>query len=70
VDYAAVAATAKSIVEGKPYHLVERGRPRRVGFLKKFRVESVTVRIRKFSVPQAESVGVEISVLHEIAEDL
>ena len=60
-DYAAVAATAKSIVEGKPYHLVEAIADRVASaLLKQFAVTSVTIRIRKFSVPQAESVGVEI----------
>lgn len=62
VDYAAAVMLAKRTAEGKPYRLVEAIAERvATALLKTFRVESVTIRIRKFSVPQAESVGVEIT---------
>lgn len=61
VDYAAAAILAKRIAEGKPYKLVEAIADRvATALLKTFRVTAVTIRIRKCSVPQAESVGVEI----------
>lgn len=62
VDYAAAAALAKKITEGRPYKLVEAIAERiAAALLKSFTVDAVSVRIRKFSVPQAESVGVEIT---------
>lgn len=63
VDYAAAALLAKRIAEGKPYRLVEAiAESVAAALLRVFpAVHSVTIRIRKFSVPQAESVGVEIT---------
>ena len=62
VDYAAAAALAKKIAEERPYTLVETIAERvAAALLKSFTVDAVSVRIRKFSVPQAESVGVEIT---------
>ena len=62
VDYAAVAREVKRLVESRSFKLVEtmaeavaqavRGR---------FELKQVRVRIRKFSVPGAASVGVEIT---------
>ncbi len=61
VDYAKAAMLAKRITEERPYKLVEAIAERvAAALLKSFRVEAVTIRVRKFSVPQAESVGVEI----------
>lgn len=59
IDYAAVALAVKRFVEGRPFRLVERmaeGVAQRV--LDRFRPARVRIRIRKFSVPGAESVGV------------
>lgn len=62
VDYAAAAALAKALTEGRAYQLVEAVAERvAAALLKKFRVETVTIRVRKFSVPQAGSVGVEVT---------
>ena len=63
VDYAAAAALAKKITEERSYKLVEAIAERVVAaLLTRFRtVTAVSVGIRKFSVPHAESVGVEIT---------
>ena len=63
VDYAHAAMLAKRIAEERPYRLVEAIAERAAAaLLKAFSsVESVTIRVRKLSVPQAESVGVEIT---------
>ncbi len=63
VDYAKAAMLAKRIAEERPYKLVEAIAERlATALLKSFpSVESVSIRIRKFSIPQAASVGVEIA---------
>jgi len=62
VDYAAVAREVKKLAEGRPFVLAEAIAESAAGLLlKKFRVRTVTVRVRKFSVPGTKSVGVEIS---------
>ncbi len=62
VDYAAIAHEVKKLAEGGPFTLAEtiaEAAAERV--LAKFKVEQVTVRVRKFSVPGTRSVGVEIT---------
>ncbi len=62
VDYAAVAREVKRLAEGGPFVLVEAIAESAAGHvLAKFKVEQVTVRIRKFSVPGTKNVGVEIT---------
>ena len=62
VDYAAVAQEVKGIVRVGSFRLVEALAERIAGrILNKFRPVFVKVRIRKFSVPGADSVGVEIT---------
>lgn len=61
IDYAAVCAEVKHLVEAKPFKLVEavaESVAERV--LEKFLPDEVRVSVRKFSVPGAASVGVEI----------
>jgi len=61
VDYAAVAREVKRLVEDRPFILVEAMAESAARLIaKKFRVKSVRVRLRKFSVPGTKSVGVEI----------
>ena len=63
VDYARAAALAKGVAEqGGGYRLVEAVAEKVAGtLLKTFPlVVTITVRVRKFSVPGAASVGVEI----------
>lgn len=58
VDYAGVARRVKKLVEGRPFRLVEamaESAAREV--LARFKVRQVRVRVRKFSVPGAVSVG-------------
>lgn len=62
VDYAGVARRVKQLVEGRPFRLVEamaESAAREV--LARFKVRRVRVRVRKFSVPGAVSVGAEIT---------
>ncbi len=62
VDYAAVAREVKELAEGGPFKLAEtiaEAAAERV--LALFKVDQVTVRVRKFSVPGTTSVGVEIT---------
>ena len=62
VDYAAVAREVKSLVEGSSFKLVETMAEQVAqAILRRFHPTSVRVRIRKFSVPGAASVGVEIA---------
>ena len=62
VDYAAVAREVKKLVESRPFVLVEAMAEAAAGLaLKKFSIREATVRVRKFSVPGAASVGVEIT---------
>lgn len=61
IDYSAVSREVKALAESKPYILVEAVAESAAGLvLEKFRVAQVLVRVRKFSVPGTESVGVEI----------
>ena len=61
LDYAAVTAEVQRIVRQKSFRLVEALAEQTAEMiLKKFQPDSVTVRVRKFSVPGARSVGVEI----------
>ena len=61
VDYAAIAREARKLAEGKSFILAEQIAESAAGLiLKKFPVQRVKVRVRKFSVPGAESVGIEI----------
>ena len=62
VDYAAVAREVKDLAESRPFVLAEaiaEAAADRV--LARFRVDQVTVWVRKFSVPGTKSVGVEIT---------
>ena len=62
VDYAAVAREVKKLAEGRPFVLAEaiaEAAADRV--LERFKVDQVTVRVRKFSVPGTARVGVEIT---------
>ncbi len=63
VDYAAAVALAKRLTEERPYKLVEAIAERlATALLRAFpTVSSVSIRLRKFSIPQAGSVGVEIT---------
>lgn len=62
IDYAAAARQARSLVEGRPYRLVETAAEAIAQtLLRQFRPRQVRVRIRKFSVPGSRSVGVEIT---------
>ena len=62
LDYAAVAQEVKGIVRVRSFRLVEAMAEAIAGrVLEKFRPAFVRVRIRKFSVPGADSVGVQIT---------
>ncbi len=62
VDYAAAAALARRVAEATPFVLVEAIAERTAAaLLKGFPVQAVEVRVRKFSVPGADSVGVVIT---------
>ena len=64
VDYAAVCAQVKQWVEGRPFKLVEAVAESVAELiLKKFQPAEVNVRVRKFSVPGAASVGVSVARL-------
>ena len=57
VDYAAVAQLVQQLAESKEFQLVEAlAESAAEGILQKFEVEEVRIRVRKFSVPGAESV--------------
>ena len=60
IDYAAAAALTQQVASAKPYNLVEAvAESIAAALLKQFPlVQSVELRIRKFSVPSAASVGV------------
>ena len=61
IDYAAAARRVKEIVEEGSFRLVEAAAEQAAGvLLSEFKPTSVRVRIRKFSVRGAASVGVEI----------
>ena len=61
IDYAAVCAEVKKLVEGRPFKLVEAVAQRVAQLvLEKFLAEEVKVHVRKFSVPGTTSVGVAI----------
>ncbi len=61
LDYAAVAAEVQKIAGQKSFRLVEALAEQTAAIiLKKFKPDSVKVRVRKFSVPGTRSVGVEI----------
>ena len=62
VDYAAVASSVKRHIERKSFRLVEAMAEESAKLvLDRFHPRAVWVRIRKFSVPSAESVGVELN---------
>lgn len=62
VDYAAAAALARRVAEARPCVLVEAIAERTAAaLLRDFPVAGVEVRVRKFSVPGADSVGVAIT---------
>jgi len=62
MDYAAVAAQVRQLVQRRSFRLVEALAEQAAEMiLKKFKPDSVRVRVRKFSVPGAKSVGVEIT---------
>ncbi len=61
VDYAAVAAHVKEFVESKSFRLVEAIAEKTARLiLNGFAVDEVRIRVKKYSVPGAKSVGVEI----------
>jgi len=61
IDYAAVSSQVKKTVEDRPFVLVEAlAEAVAQAILKRFRPKEVRVRVKKFSVPETESVGVEI----------
>lgn len=61
VDYAALAQEVKRLVEGRPFQLVEAMAESVANLiLHRFAVAEVNVKIRKFSVPGAESIGVQL----------
>lgn len=61
VDYAAVCAEVKRLAESRPFRMVEAIAESVAELvLEKFLPAEVRVRVRKFSVPGAGSVGVEI----------
>lgn len=62
IDYAAAAALAQQVAAAKPYNLVEAvAESIAAALLKQFPlIQSVELRLRKFSVPGANSVGVVI----------
>ena len=62
VDYAAVARQVKQLVEAGSFRLVEAVAEQAAqAVLRSFRADWVRVRVRKFSVPGAASVGVEVT---------
>ncbi len=62
LDYAAVAERAKQICASKPFLLVEAlAESIADALLLEFRPKELRLRARKFSVPGAASVGVEIT---------
>ena len=61
LDYAEVAETVRRVVEGRTFRLVEAVAEQVSGLvLKRFGPKQVCVKIRKSSVPGAESVGVQV----------
>jgi dihydroneopterin aldolase len=61
IDYSAVSALVKELAQGREFKLVEALAEQAADLvLHKFRPLEVEIKIRKFSVPGAESVGVEI----------
>jgi len=66
LDYAAVAQEVKALIRSRSFHLVEAlAESIAKRLLQKFKPASVRVRIRKFSVPSATSVGVSITRLRQ-----
>lgn len=64
IDYAAVCAEVKKLVEGRPFKLVEAIAQAAADLvLEKFPPAEVKIRVRKFSVPGTTSVGVEVTRL-------
>ena len=63
VDYAAAATLAQRVAAAKPYRVVEAAAESiAAALLKEFPlVPTVTLRLRKFSVPGTDSVGVAIT---------
>jgi len=62
VDYAAVSRDILKIVKSRPFKLVEAmAETIAREILARYAVKEVRIRIRKFSVPQADSVGVKIT---------
>lgn len=62
IDYAALTQAARQLVQGRRFRLVEAMAEALADrLLKEFKPRQVRVRIRKFSVPGAKSVGVEIT---------
>ncbi len=65
IDYAAVCRQVQETAGKRPYRLVEalaESLARRI--LERFKPRTVRLRIRKFSVPGAASVGVELTRSH------
>ena len=61
IDYAAVSVQVRKLAENRSYRLAEAlAQALADGILKQFHPRQVCVRVRKFSVPGAVSVGVEI----------
>ncbi len=61
VDYARACTLAKQLVEKSTYQLVEAlAESVAAVLLKEFAIQSVEVKVRKFSVPEADAVGVQI----------
>lgn len=61
VDYAAVSELVRHLAESKEFQLVEAlAESAADEILHRFMPQEVRVRVRKFSVPGAESVGAEI----------
>ena len=61
VDYAAVAQESRRLAESKPFRLAEAvAEEVAAKLLQRFDLLQVRVKVRKFSVPGVESVGVEI----------
>ena len=61
IDYAAVSLEAKRIAQGHPFSLAEAIAEAVAGMLlERFHPQEVRVRVKKFSVPKARCVGVEI----------
>ncbi len=61
VDYAQVVREAKGLVESGSFRLVEAmAEAVATQVLSRFRADRIRVRVRKFSVPGTDSVGVEL----------